>query len=44
MVEVPFLKVTLGVLVKKPIDSGPPTKRLLTTNFLKISGVKNNFM
>ena len=35
-----FLKVSLDAFVKEPMDSGSPTKRLLTTNFLKTSGVK----
>ena len=39
-----FLKVSLGAFVKEPMDSGPPTKRLLTTNILKTSGVKKHLL
>ena len=39
-----FMKVSLDALVKESMDSGPPTKRLSTTNLLKTSDVKKQLL
>ena len=39
-----FLNMSLGVLVKEQKGSGPPTKCLLTTTFLKTSDVKKQLL